>query len=167
MPLNVIGVVKAYTTRVGGGPFPTEQKNYFGDTLQKVGREIAATSGRIRRCGWLDIPILRYSESLNRFSSFMITKLDVLSVFNTSPISVGSKMGKKTIDRYPAISHDFYRCRPVYKILKGWKKDISKVRRWKDLPIAAQKYVRFVEQTVKVPVTMVSVGPGRDDNIAL
>ncbi len=163
--INVVGVVKAYTTRVGGGPFPTEQKNADGELLQKAGHEIAATSGRIRRCGWLDLNILRFAHRLNNFSSFAVTKLDVLSVFSEIPICVGYRLHEKVIKEFPAVTHEYDYCKPIYKIFPGWKSDISKVKKLKNLPIQARRYVDFIEQELKVPVKVISVGAERDANI--
>ncbi len=166
-PLEVGGVVKAYTTRVGGGPFPTEQKNKIGKTLQIVGKEIAATSGRIRRCGWFDLPVARYSHRLNGFTWLALTKLDVLSVFDEIPVCVAYRLRKKKIYEYPSITHEFYHCTPVYKVFKGWKKDISKIRKFKDLPPEAQKYVTFIGRSLKVPIRYIFVGPERGQTIKI
>lgn len=166
-PLHVLGVIKAYTTRVGHGPFPTEQQNEQGKTLQQYGREVAATSGRIRRCGWLDLPIIRYAHSLNRFSALAITKLDVLSVFDTIPVCVSYQVGKKVISEFPAITHDYARCVPIYIYMKGWKKDISKVRTFKELPAEAKAYVRFIQHSLSVPLKFISVGAERNATIIL
>ena len=161
-PLNVIGVVKAYTTRVGGGPFPTEQANKNGEILQKIGYEIAATSGRIRRCGWLDLPVIRFAQRLNRFSSLALTKLDVLSVFKEIPVAVAYKNGTKTLNEYPAISHEFLNCKPVYKTLKGWRVPLTGIKKYIDLPKEAKNYVRFIEDEIGVPVNYISIGPERE-----
>ena len=161
-PLDVIGVVKAYTTRVGGGPFPTEQTNKIGETLQQVGNEIAATSGRIRRCGWLDLPVLRFANRLNNFSQMALTKLDVLSEFAEIPVCVQYRWGTKLINEYPSISHEFYRCQPVYKKLKGWKEPLGGIRKYKDLPNAAKYYILFIEKQIGVPVRFISVGATRE-----
>lgn len=166
-PIKVIGAVKAYTTRVGGGPFVTEQKNQIGETMQRVGVEFGATSGRKRRCGWLDLNIVRYSHRLNNFSSLVLTKLDVLSALPEIKICVAYKLGKKTIYEYPAISHDFSKCQSVYKFFKGWRKDISKARKWGDLPKEAQRYVKFIEKELKVPIKYIFVGPKREQTIRL
>lgn len=166
-PLEVGGVVKVYTTRVGGGPFPTEQKNKIGKSLQTVGREIAATSGRIRRCGWLDLPVVRYSHRLNGFSWLALTKLDVLSTFDKIPVCVAYQLGKKKIYEYPMITHEFYHCKPIYQIFKGWKKDISMIRKFKDLPPEAKKYVTFIGRSLKVPIRYIFVGPERNQTIRL
>lgn len=161
-PLHVIGTVKAYTTRVGGGPFPTEQKNKLGEQLQKEGHEIAATSGRIRRCGWLDLPVLRYAHRLTRFSELALTKLDVLSSFKEIPVCIGYQTTIKTIKEYPAISHEFYRCKPIYKNLKGWGEPISHMRTFAMLPKAAQNYIEFIERQVGAPIKYISVGAERE-----
>lgn len=161
-PLNVIGVVKAYTTRVGGGPFPTEQTNADGKTLQTVGAEIAATSGRIRRCGWLDLPILRYAHRLNRFSALALTKLDVLSQFETIPVCISYTLNGKKLSEYPAVSHEFYNCKPLYKRVQGWQTDLSGIRKFNDLPREAKDYVSLIEAEAGVPVKFISVGAGRD-----
>lgn len=165
--IEILGVVKAYSTRVGKGPFPTEQKNKIGQILQKAGYEIAATSGRIRRCGWLDLPVLRFAHRLNNFSSLVLTKLDVLSLFKEIPVCVAYQIDNKKIYEYPAVTHEFYRCKPVYKIFKGWQKDISRVRKFEDLPKEAKIYVKFIEQHLKVPVKYIFVGPERKQTIFL
>ncbi len=165
--LHVIGLVKAYTTRVGGGPFPTEQKNSIGDSLQKMGKEFGATSGRKRRCGWLDLNIVRYAHRLNHFNELTLTKLDVLSHLPEILVCVAYKIGTKTINEYPAVSHEFYRCKPIYKKLKGWKKDISKITKFADLPKEARMYVKFIEKELKVPVKIISVGAERKANIII
>ncbi len=161
-PLDVIGVIKAYTTRVGGGPFPTEQKNKIGETLQQIGHEIAATSGRIRRCGWLDLCILRYGQKLNQFTSLAITKLDVLSSFAKIPVCVGYKLNGKMIQEYPPITHEYYKCRPVYKTLKGWKTPITQARKYQDLPKNARIYLEFIEKQIGVPIKYISNGAERE-----
>lgn len=161
-PIQVIGVVKAYTTRVGGGPFPTEQENQAGETLQKVGKEIAATSGRIRRCGWLDLPIVRYAERLNRFSAIAITKLDVLSEFTEIPVCINYRLRGKLTREYPAISHEFYHCQPIYKVLPGWQTPLQGIRKLSQLPNAARNYLQFIERQVGVPIKYISVGPERE-----
>jgi len=161
-PLSVIGVVKAYTTRVGGGPFPTEQKNKNGETLISVGKEIAATSGRIRRCGWLDLPVVRFAHQRNNFSSLAITKLDVLSEFKEIPVCVGYTINGKKTDIYPSISHDFYRAKPIYKTLPGWRVPLNNIKSFVALPKEAKDYISFIEKNVGVPVSYVSTGPGRE-----
>ncbi|MBI4058608.1 adenylosuccinate synthase [Candidatus Gottesmanbacteria bacterium] len=162
IPLHVTGVVKAYTTRVGGGPFPTEQANEIGSILQTVGKEIAATSGRIRRCGWLDLPVVRFAHSLNRFSELILTKLDVLSVFPKILVCIDYEIKGQTIDRYPSVSYDFYHCRPHYKEFTGWNVPLTGVKKYSDLPQNAKRYIDFLEEQIAVPVTYVSIGPERN-----
>jgi len=161
IPLNVIGVVKAYTTRVGGGPFPTEQKNIIGKSLQSIGKEIAATSGRVRRCGWLDLPVVKFANRLNQFTSLAITKLDVLSEFDEIKVGVKYKCGNKTITEYPAISHKFYKCKPIYQKLAGWQTPINQIQKYKNLPKQAKQYLEFIEKNIQVPIKYISVGPER------
>ena len=163
--IDAIGVVKAYTTRVGGGPMPTEQLNKEGEAMQSIGREVGATSGRKRRCGWLDLNILRYAQRLNGFFSLAITKLDVLSSFKEIPVCTAYKMGNTILKEYPSITHDYYKCKPVYKVFKGWQKDISKIRKFKELPKEAKMYLKFIETELKVPIRIISVGPERNANI--
>jgi len=163
--VNAIGVVKAYTTRVGGGPMPTEQLNEDGEKMQSIGKEIGATSGRKRRCGWLDLNILRYAQRVNSFSSLAITKIDVLSTFAEIPVCVGYRVGKVIIKEFPQNTHDYYKCKPVYKIFKGWQKDITQIRKYKDLPKEMKAYLEFIEKELQVPISIISVGPERNANI--
>lgn len=162
MQLNNIGVIKAYTTRVGSGPFPTEQKNNIGEILQKTGHEIAVTSGRIRRCGFLDLCIIRYAHKLNGFSSLAITKLDVLDSFDKIPVCVGYKLNGKKIREYPAISHQFYKCQPIYKNLTGWRESLQGVKKYGHLPKNAREYLKFIETEIDVPIKYISTGAERD-----
>lgn len=163
--IDAIGVVKAYTTRVGGGPMPTEQINEFGEKMQSIGKEVGATSGRKRRCGWLDLNILRYAQRVNGFSSIAITKIDVLSAFSEISVCVAYKMGKDTIKEFPSRTHDFYKCKPIYKVFKGWQKDIAHIRKYDDLPKEAKIYLQFIEKELQVPIKTISVGPERNANI--
>jgi adenylosuccinate synthase len=163
--ISAIGVVKAYTTRVGGGPFPTEQINIDGEKLQSIGKEVGATSGRKRRCGWLDLNILRYAQRINKFSSLAVTKLDVLDTFSEIPVCIAYRVGRKTLTEYPSITHDFYKCKPVYKVFKGWQKDITKIRKYKDLPSETKDYLHFIEKELLLPISLISVGPKRNSNI--
>lgn len=165
--IYAIGVVKAYTTRVGGGPMPTEQINKYGEAMQSIGKEVGATSGRKRRCGWLDLNILRYAQRINGFSALAITKIDVLSTFSEIPICVAYQIGKDTIKEYPENTHDFYKCKPIYKVFKGWNTDISRIRKLSDLPKEAKTYLQFIERELKVPIKLVSVGPQRNANVSL
>ncbi|MEK7119894.1 MAG: adenylosuccinate synthase [Patescibacteria group bacterium] len=167
VPLNALGVVKAYTTRVGGGPFPTEQINANGEKLQTIGREIAATSGRIRRCGWLDLPIIRFAHRLNRFTSLALTKLDVLSGFSKISVCVGYRYGKKLYREYPGNSHEYAGCKPIYKVFEGWNTSLGGIRSWTALPKYARAYIRFIENDIGVPVKFLSLGAERDALIRL
>lgn len=166
-PINVIGAVKAYTTRVGAGPFPTEQKNKIGETLQKVGTEIAATSGRIRRCGWLDLPIIRYAHRLNKFSEIALTKLDVLSEFTEIPVCVGYRVGRDSYNEFPPLTHLYQDAVPIYKTLPGWKKPLSNVKKIRNLPAEAGRYVSFIEKDLQIPVKYLSLGPSRKELLYL
>jgi adenylosuccinate synthase len=159
---NVYGVVKAYTTRVGAGPFPAEQLNGIGEHLQTVGAEYGVTTGRKRRCGWLDLVVVKYSTLINGYTALNITKLDVLDQLPEIKVAVAYKYNGKTLESFP---EDLSVCEKVeveYKTLKGWQKDISGVRKYDDLPQEAKEYLRFIEEFVGVPVKWVGVGPGRE-----
>lgn len=158
----VIGVAKAYTTRVGSGAFPTEQPNEIGSYLRERGREYGTTTGRARRCGWLDAVVLRYSAQVNGLTAFAMTLLDVLSGLETLQICRAYRLPNgQIIDYFPADGALLDQCEPVYEQLPGWKEEIGDVRRWEDLPEAARQYIQTVEQLTGVPVAMVSVGPLR------
>lgn len=164
---RVLGVAKAYTTRVGQGPFPTELVREIGTQIREAGNEFGTTTGRPRRCGWLDLPILRYAARINGLDEFALTKLDVLSGIAALKVAVAYKRGDERTDYFPA---EFGigalgQWSPVYEDLPGWDEDISGVRRRKDLPSAAQTYISFVEEQVGVPLTFIGVGPGRDQAI--
>ncbi len=164
-PVSVLGVVKAYTTRVGGGPFPTEQINAYGKKLQNAGKEIAATSGRIRRCGWLDLPVIRFARRLNSFSALALTKLDVLSEFERIPVCTHYELNGKKTSEYPGISHEFYQCKPVYKFFSGWKSSLTHITKFSQLPVAARAYVSYIEREVGVAVSYISCGANREQLI--
>jgi len=161
---KVIGVVKAYTTRVGGGPFPTEQLNDVGEHLQTVGAEFGVTTGRKRRCGWLDVVVLRYSHMLNGYASINLTKLDVLDQLPEIKIGVAyvHKPSGKRLESFPADLGYLAQCDVEYETVPGWMADISKCRTWAELPENAQRYIRRVEELVGVKVEWVGVGPGRE-----
>ncbi|KAF9977746.1 phosphoribosylaminoimidazole carboxylase ade2 [Actinomortierella ambigua] len=164
---KVIGVVKAYTTRVGGGPFPTEQLNEVGEYLQRVGFEFGVTTGRKRRCGWLDMVVVNYSTMINGYTSLNITKLDVLDQLDEIKVGVAYKVGDKVLEGFPADLDLLEKVEVVYETLPGWKTDISKCRKFEDLPVNAQKYIRRIEEICKVPVEWIGVGPGRDDMVVI
>jgi len=159
---EVFGIFKAYCTRVGSGPFPTEQFDQIGEALQTKGHEFGATTGRRRRCGWLDLPALKYSVMLNGVTQLIVTKIDVLSGFDTIKVATGYQVGGRTLDYLP-FNDD--KAVAVYKEFKGWDEDITKVENFDDLPEAVKDYLAFVEEYVKVPITIVSVGPGRTETI--
>ncbi len=163
---KVVGVVKAYVTRVGAGPFPTEQKNSFGETLSTQGHEVGVTTGRHRRCGWFDAPMLRYSARINGLTHLVLTKLDVLSGFDTIPICTGYHYNDQVIE-YPSNASILEHLTPIYEEMPGWSEDISDIRNVKDLPSQAQAYIQRIEQLTQVPVAVVSVGPGRDQAIVI
>lgn len=159
---KTIGVVKAYTTRVGCGPFPTEQLNAMGDHLQTVGAEFGVTTGRKRRCGWLDAVVLKYSHMINGYTSINVTKLDVLDDLDEIKIGVAYKHNGKELDSFPADLDLLSQVEVIYETLPGWKTDISKCRTWDELPENAKAYIQRIEGLVEVKVEWIGVGPGRD-----
>ncbi|KAJ3414707.1 hypothetical protein HDV05_006144 [Chytridiales sp. JEL 0842] len=159
---KVIGVVKAYTTRVGAGPFPTELLDATGAHLQSVGKEVGVTTGRKRRCGWLDVVVLRHSNLVNGYTSLNITKLDILDQLPEIKIGVAYTHNGVTFENFPADLGVLAESKVVYETLPGWMTDISKCRTFEELPVNAQKYVKRVEELVGVPVEWIGVGAGRD-----
>ncbi|KOM38800.1 hypothetical protein LR48_Vigan03g218200 [Vigna angularis] len=160
---DLIGVVKAYTTRVGSGPFPTEILGSGGDLLRFAGQEFGTTTGRPRRCGWLDIVALKYSCQINGFSSLNLTKLDVLSDLEEIQLGISYKLDDGTlIKSFPSDLRLLEQLKVEYEVLPGWKSNISSVRNYSDLPKAARQYVERVEELVGVPIHYIGVGPGRD-----
>ena len=162
---KVIAITKAYTTRVGGGPFPTESSGKEGELLQKKGEEWGATTGRMRRCGWMDLPALKYAVRINGITHLALMKLDVLSYLKEIPVCVAYKLDGKTVPDYTTHSTELDLYDPVYKTLPGWQKDISGVRTFEDLPKAAQNYVMLIQKESGVPVDVISVGPSREATI--
>jgi adenylosuccinate synthase len=162
---RVVGVVKAYTTRVGGGPFPSELLNETGEHIRKVGGEFGATTGRPRRCGWLDMVVVKSSVRLNGLSGLVITKLDVLSGIPTLKMAVSYNCRGSRLDTVPPELDAFAACEPVLEEYPGWTEDISGVRSWEDLPKNTQKYLTALEKHAGVPIYMVSVGAGRNETI--
>jgi adenylosuccinate synthase len=162
---RVAGIFKAYTTRVGGGPMPTELKDEVGEYIRQRAHEFGATTGRARRCGWFDAVVGRYSSELNGFTSGILTRLDVLDEMDTVKICVAYKVGEKIIDRFPADVAALENCVPVYEELPGWKVDTSGARTLKQLPVNARKYVRRLEVLIKCPFHVISIGPRRDQSI--
>ncbi len=159
---DVIGITKAYCTRVGAGPFPTELDDAIGERLRAAGHEFGATTGRPRRCGWLDLPALRYAARLNGLTGLALTKLDVLSGLEAVRVAVAYQWRGRTWDELPADPAAIREVTPIYETLPGWVGDLGGARHLDALPEAARRYVAFVEEAVGVPVALVSVGPGRE-----
>ena len=164
---TVISVTKAYVTRVGGGPFPTEIHDAAGEELRARGNEYGAVTGRPRRCGWLDIPLLRYSNQVNGAEWLVITKLDVLDTLAEVPICVGYEIDGKTTDEIPADVDGLERIKPVYTKLKGWQQSTEGITDFEQLPHAAKEYLRFQERESGAKIGMVSTGPDRDQTMIL
>jgi adenylosuccinate synthase len=158
---KVIGVAKAYTTRVGGGPFPTELDNEIGQRIRDLGREYGTTTGRPRRCGWFDAVAVRYTARLSGIDCISLMMMDVLSQLPEVKICVAYEFDGRRIDRFPAHADDLRRCQPVYETLPGWLTDVTRVRRVEDLPAGARRYLDRVSQLVGKPVEIISVGPDR------
>ena len=163
----VVGISKAYTTRVGAGPFPTELDDATGEALRQSGGEFGATTGRPRRCGWLDVVVLRHAVRVNGLTSIALTKLDVLSGLDEIKVCTSYRMGDAILDAVPARHGGLAAVQPLYESLPGWTEDLTGVRSWWDLPDTARAYVRRVEQLAGVPVSLLSVGPGRRQTIEL
>ena len=169
-PLNlnkIVGVTKAYISRVGSGPFITEQKNDVGDYLIEKGAEFGVVTGRRRRCGWLDLISLKYSVRVNSLTELFITKLDVLSGLDEIKLGVGYKNGDEVITDYPYQQDVFYNAEPVYETFEGWSEDITSVKSFDALPENAKKYINAIEKFIEIPITFISVGPERNQNIVI
>ncbi|HYK69334.1 MAG TPA: adenylosuccinate synthase [Streptosporangiaceae bacterium] len=164
---RVVGILKAYTTRVGAGPFPTELTDDQGEWLRKTGGEYGVTTGRPRRTGWLDTVIARYATRVNGLTDYFITKLDILSGLEKVPVCVAYDVHGVRHDEVPMTQTDFHHARPVYEYLDGWWEDISEARDFADLPKNAQRYVRAVEDMIGAPVAAIGVGPRRDQIVQL
>jgi len=164
---EVLGIVKAYTTRVGEGPFPTELTGEQGEWLRKTGGEYGVTTGRARRCGWFDAVIARYSTRVNGITSYFLTKLDVLSGLEKVPVCVAYEVDGRRHDEIPMTQTEFHHAVPVYEYFDGWWEDISKVQTFDELPANARKYIKAVEEMIGAPVSAVGVGPRRDQTLQL
>jgi adenylosuccinate synthase len=162
---KVYGIAKAYTTRVGGGPFPTELKDNLGELLRARGHEYGSTTGRPRRCGWLDLFAVKFSTVVNDLDGLVITKLDVLDAFDEIKVCVGYELDGEVLDRFPSTASELERVKPIYQTLPGWKKETTHVKSWQELPKEAQNFVRFIEDYLGVKVPMLSTGPQRDETI--
>jgi adenylosuccinate synthase len=164
---QVVGILKAYTTRVGSGPFPTELFDEFGEHLRTVGGEVGVTTGRDRRCGWFDAVIARYATTVNGVTDFFLTKLDVLSGLDRVPICVAYDVDGERTDTMPVTQTGLHHAKPVYEYLDGWTEDITGARSFEDLPKNAQAYVRRIEELSGAPVSVIGVGPGREQNVVV
>ncbi len=161
---EVYGIFKAYCTRVGAGPFPTELFDETGETLRRIGHEFGATTGRPRRCGWLDMVALKYTVMMNGATSLIMMKSDVLDTFDTIQVCVGYELNGEQIDYFPFEATDD-NIRPIYREFKGWKTDITGCRTYEELPQELKDYITFIETETGIPVGIVSVGPNRDETI--
>lgn len=164
---GVMGIVKAYTTRVGEGPFPSELFDVIGDTIQKTGAEFGATTGRKRRCGWLDMVMLRNAVRLNGLTGLAITKLDVLGGLDTLKICNSYEYDGKILKDFPAALKVLAGCKPVYEELPGWQEDVSGIQKEEDLPENTIAYLNRVEELAETPIQLISVGPGREETIVV
>ena len=164
---SVIAVVKAYSTRVGQGPMPTELFDEDGENLRRIGGEFGTTTGRPRRCGWYDAPVARYTARINGATDFVLTKLDVLSGWKQIPVCVAYDVDGVRYDELPADQTAFHHAKPIYEIFEGWAEDITGCRTFDDLPATAQSYVRALEAMSGAPFSAIGVGPGRDQTIEL
>lgn len=164
---DIYGVTKAYCTRVGEGPFPTELKNELGELIRQSGNEFGATTGRPRRCGWLDLPALKYSTQINGFDYLAITKLDVLSYLDEIKICTAYKLKNEIIDHFPVDTVTLSQVEPVYKTFKGWEKSIQGLRKFEHLPDNAKEYLNFIQEYVNVKIKIISTGFERDDTIII
>ncbi len=162
---GVIGVSKAYITRVGGGPFPTEAMDGAGDQIRARGNEFGAVTGRPRRCGWFDVPLLRYTATVNGFDSLVVTKLDVLDEFDNIPVCVGYRSGKQELSQMPATVREIEKIEPVYECLPGWRTSTFGISSYNDLPAKAKDYLNYLEERTGVEVGCVSTGPERNQTI--
>lgn len=164
---NIVGVVKAYTTRVGAGPFPAEQLNEVGEYLRNTGHEFGTVTGRPRRCGWLDTAVVKYAAMLNSLDYLAITRLDILDDLDTIKICTGYKYKGQLLKEYPASLDVLENVEPIYEEMPGWKADISKCKSYDELPEAARYYVERISELTGIPLGIVSVGPNRSQTIIL
>ncbi|MDB5719238.1 MAG: adenylosuccinate synthase, partial [Sphingomonas bacterium] len=161
----VLGIVKAYTTRVGSGPFPTELEDETGERLGVRGHEFGTVTGRKRRCGWFDAVLVRQSAAVSGITGIALTKLDVLDGFEELKICIGYRLGDRTLDYLPPHARDQAAAEPIYETVPGWSQSTAGARSWADLPAEAIKYIRRVEELIRCPVALVSTSPEREDTI--
>ncbi len=164
---HIIGIVKAYSTRVGEGPFVTELSGEDATALREKGFEYGATTGRPRRVGWLDLCVVKQAVRINGLTEVAITKIDILSGYEKLPVCIGYEIEGKTYETVPASLKDYAKAKPIYKVFDGWKEDISTVSKFEDLPVNCQNYIKFIEEFIGTKVSMVSVSPEREGNIIL
>jgi adenylosuccinate synthase len=162
---TVIGITKAYCTRVGGGPFPTEIHDAIGDELRKRGNEYGAVTGRPRRCGWVDLPLLRYAQMINGVNWWVVTKMDVLDTLDQIPVCVGYKLNGKKTEEIPADAGTMEKLEPIYEKLPGWKQSTEGIVDWDKLPKKARTYLQFLEKESGAKIGMVSTGPDREQTM--
>jgi len=162
---HIIGVFKAYQTRVGAGPMPTELKDEIGNYIRELANEYGTVSGRPRRCGWFDVVAARFSNRINGFTSIALTRLDVLDRLPQLKICVGYKVNGKTIEDFPASIPVLEKCQPVYEEFSGWETSTSEIRKFEELPVKAQKYINRLEELIGCPASIISVGRNREDTI--
>jgi len=164
---NVVGVFKAYTTRVGGGPMPTELRDEVGDLIRERAHEYGTTTGRPRRCGWFDAVVARFSHRINGFTGVAITRLDVLDTFPRLKICVGYNLDGNTIDYFPGGVAALERCQPVYEELPGWQTPTSDIRQYEQLPPEARQYITRLQELTSCAVSVISVGKEREQTIVV
>jgi adenylosuccinate synthase len=164
---NVIGVTKAYSTRVGGGPFPTELLDATGQKIREIGREYGTTTGRPRRCGWFDAVAVRYTARLSGIHYLSLMMMDVLSHFDELQVCVAYEIRGERTNRFPCLAEDLRDCKPIYETLPGWNEDVSNVRRLEDFPANARRYIDRISELISVPIGVLSVGPDREQTIFL
>ena len=163
----VLGITKAYTTRVGNGPFPTEQNNKIGELLGKIGNEFGVVTGRKRRCGWFDAVMVKYAVNLSGINGIALTKLDVLDKFKEIKICIGYKIGKKIFKTVPDTYNQLNKIKPIYKTVKGWQSSTQKCKKFNKLPTNAKIYIKTIEKLIDCPRTIISTSPDREDTILI
>ncbi len=164
---TIIGVVKAYSTRVGEGPFVTELLDEMGEKIRQTGGEFGATTGRPRRCGWLDLNVVKQAVRINGLTDLVVTKIDVLTGIEKLPVCIGYRIDDKIVTSIPASLEEYGKAEPVYQIMDGWKEDISHIRKWEELPKNCQNYLKLIEDFCGCRISLVSVGPDRENNILI
>jgi adenylosuccinate synthase len=158
---KVIGIAKSYQTRVGGGPFPTEMEKDIQQKVRDIGGEYGATTGRPRSCGWIDLVALKYAVDISGLTEIILTKIDVLSFLKKIKVCIKYEYNGKKTEKFIPDGVQLYEVRPVYIELDGWQQDLSKIRKYKDLPTQAKKYIKFIEDYIGIKISKISVGPDR------